>query len=79
MVGLFSDRTSRGGRLRCFLQATPNNCVCGIRNRGRIVGGTETLVNEYPMMAGLVDAVERAIICGATISKLILKPANSIS
>nr|CAD7264445.1 unnamed protein product [Timema shepardi] len=33
----------------------------------RIVGGTTTGVNEYPMMAGLVDIVERIVFCGATI------------
>nr|CAD7443566.1 unnamed protein product [Timema bartmani] len=33
----------------------------------RIVGGTTTGVNEYPMMAGLVDVVEKIVFCGATI------------
>nr|CAD7432064.1 unnamed protein product [Timema monikensis] len=33
----------------------------------RIVGGTTTGVNEYPMMAGLVDVVDRIVFCGATI------------
>lgn len=34
------------------------------------VGGNETLVNEYPSMAGLVDSTERRIVCGATISEI---------
>lgn len=33
------------------------------------VGGTATQINEYPSMAGVVDAMERRIICGATISE----------
>nr|CAD7588366.1 unnamed protein product [Timema genevievae] len=33
----------------------------------RIVGGTTTGVNEYPMMAGLVNVVEKIVFCGATI------------
>lgn len=33
----------------------------------KIVGGMETGVNEYPMMAGLVDYFERDVFCGATI------------
>jgi hypothetical protein len=68
VASLQATSTSRGGRLRCFVSAVPNNCMCGVRNRGRIVGGTQTLVNEYPMMAGIVDSVTRSIFCGATIS-----------
>lgn len=33
----------------------------------KIVGGVETEVNEYPMMAGLVDPEEKSVYCGATI------------
>lgn len=33
----------------------------------RIVGGTETGINEYPMMAGLVDGIKQELFCGATI------------
>lgn len=33
----------------------------------RIVGGRETGVNEYPMMAGLIDGRLRELFCGATI------------
>lgn len=32
------------------------------------VGGTQTQINEYPSMAGVIDAKERRIFCGATIS-----------
>lgn len=31
------------------------------------MGGNETGVNEYPMMAGLVDPFQRDVYCGATI------------
>jgi secreted trypsin-like serine protease len=62
---------SPGGRLRCFVSAKRNSCQCGVRNRGRIVGGNETLVNEYPMMAGIVDSNLKAVYCGATISEFL--------
>jgi len=35
--------------------------------QNKIVGGTETGINEFPMMAGLVDLESARIICGATI------------
>lgn len=62
---------SPGGRLRCMVTPVMNSCQCGVRNRGRIVGGSETLVNEYPMMAGIVDSTIKSVYCGATISKII--------
>lgn len=34
------------------------------------VGGSQTQINEYPSMAGVVDAKERRVFCGATISQL---------
>lgn len=38
-----------------------------MRPQNRIVGGTETGVNEFPMMAGLIQAPTVAVYCGATI------------
>lgn len=38
----------------------------------RIVGGIETGVNEFPMMAGIISLRTRDLVCGATISKLYL-------
>ncbi|CAH1390285.1 unnamed protein product [Nezara viridula] len=43
------------------------NCSCGWTNKGRIVGGREALVNEYPLMAGLVSAEDQLLFCGASI------------
>lgn len=43
-------------------------CVCVNRySQNRIVGGVETGVNEFPMMAGLIMAPTVAVYCGATI------------
>lgn len=56
-----------GSRFHCIMTAIVDPCVCGKRNNGKIVGGDETMVNEFPLMAGLTDGVE-GIICGATIS-----------
>ncbi|CAD6234362.1 GSCOCT00001853001.2-RA-CDS [Cotesia congregata] len=57
------------GRFYCTLETVSNNteCSCGWKNPTRIVGGTSTGVNEYPMMAGLVDALGRIVFCGSTI------------
>ena len=30
-------------------------CDCGVKRQGRIVGGVETEVNEYPWMVALAD------------------------
>nr|ABZ79474.1 trypsin-like protease [Muljarus japonicus] len=50
------------------------NCTCGTTNKasGRIVGGKETLPNEYPFMVGLglvtpVRMVVDEILCGAAL------------
>ncbi|XP_046609889.1 venom serine protease 34-like [Neodiprion virginianus] len=60
-----------GGRFLCTLEATPNasspTCNCGWKKQSRIVGGTTTVVNEFPMMAGIVDVNKRLVFCGATI------------
>ncbi|XP_015184240.1 PREDICTED: venom serine protease-like [Polistes dominula] len=56
-----------GGKFQCTLRATEEECKCGWKNPSRIVGGVETGVNEYPMMAGLVDFRKRILLCGATI------------
>lgn len=37
-----------------------------------LVGGSETQINEYPSMAGIVDSKERRVYCGATISKFFI-------
>ncbi|XP_011643414.1 venom serine protease 34-like [Pogonomyrmex barbatus] len=56
------------GRFLCQIYASNNdNCQCGWKKVTRIVGGSETEVNEYPMMAGLVDYMKRDIVCGCTI------------
>ncbi|KAF6200257.1 hypothetical protein GE061_006560 [Apolygus lucorum] len=45
------------------------NCTCGFTNKngGRIVGGRQTLVNEYPLIAALVNKGRNFIFCGGTI------------
>ncbi|GAB0090087.1 venom serine protease [Sergentomyia squamirostris] len=65
VVGLRTPRTSLGGRFLCSV--TARSCQCGQRRTARIVGGTEAGVNEFPMMAGLVDSRINTVICGAAI------------
>lgn len=64
------------GFIQCSFKAQKiTNCNCGVKKNTKIVGGQPTEVNEYPMMAGLVDKNEKNSkgnfepICGATISK----------
>ncbi|XP_062559127.1 venom serine protease-like [Armigeres subalbatus] len=59
--------TSRGGRFLCTLSIVSQRCTCGKKKRTRIVNGVETMVNEFPMMAALVDIRSRGVVCGATI------------
>lgn len=58
-----------GSRIRCTITAVIDSCVCGKQNTGKIVGGNETAINEYPSMAGLTD-VKEGIFCGSTISTI---------
>lgn len=55
--------------IHCVVRAVPDPCQCGQKNRGRIVGGVTTGINEFPMMAGLTDVNDGKIFCGATISE----------
>ncbi|XP_069668897.1 venom serine protease 34-like [Periplaneta americana] len=61
------------GAFRCTITATrlqthsPPKCDCGWKKQSRIVNGTETGVNEYPIMVGLVDFDYEEIFGGGTI------------
>nr|WIM01375.1 serine protease 2 [Limnephilus flavicornis] len=75
-VGLIALVGSAGGRFMCTLTSTPatapttapSTCIdCGWKRTSRIVGGVQTLVNEYPMMVGLVDVTLKIVYCGGTI------------
>lgn len=65
------------GKSRCALNTIRKGLMCrnlrifrcnfNYSSQTKIVGGMETGVNEYPMMAGLVDPLERDVYCGATI------------
>lgn len=67
-IALFISYFSFGGKFKCTLKTAVDHCKCGQRNTGKIVGGNETLINEFPMMAGLVDANTMDLMCGASIS-----------
>lgn len=48
--------------------AEPSNCDCGARNSAaRIVGGSETAINEYPFIVGLVQMSGDSIYCGGSL------------
>ncbi|XP_070169078.1 venom serine protease 34-like [Polyergus mexicanus] len=71
IIKLDSPSYSQGGKFLCEIRAEnpfdENNCKCGWKKVTRIVGGTETGINEYPMMCGLVDSTNKLIYCGCTI------------
>ncbi|XP_018566053.1 venom serine protease-like [Anoplophora glabripennis] len=89
-IGLFAASNSAGGRFVCTLTAiqdsssstteTPNVCDCGWRHETRIVGGQETGINEYPEMAGLVDASLGELYCGSSIisTRYVLSAAHCV-
>uniref|UniRef100_A0A182N2U7 Peptidase S1 domain-containing protein n=1 Tax=Anopheles dirus TaxID=7168 RepID=A0A182N2U7_9DIPT len=66
-IRLTSAATSSGGKFSCTLSIPQQSCECGRKKTQRIVNGVETLVNEFPMMAALIDVKTKAVICGATI------------
>ncbi|KAL1130276.1 hypothetical protein AAG570_013214 [Ranatra chinensis] len=45
------------------------SCPCGWANKDnkRVIGGTETGVNEYPFMAGLMSRRYKTVLCGGSI------------
>lgn len=66
-ISLKMGRLPLGSRFRCYLMSELDPCICGTRNQEKIVGGNESVINEFPSMAGLIDETE-GIYCGATIS-----------
>ncbi|XP_032688479.1 venom serine protease 34-like [Odontomachus brunneus] len=85
IVELSTTFWSSGVKFLCELQAVEDeqdpDCKCGWKKPTKIVGGVETGVNEYPMMAGLVDPYEREVFCGGTIisPKHVLTAAHCVS
>lgn len=71
VMALIIPSTTTGGRFKCTIQANHIPCSCGYKKVTRIVGGNETLVNEYPMMAGLVDLKSSKVSCGTTLSMFV--------
>ncbi|XP_055531865.1 venom serine protease-like [Wyeomyia smithii] len=66
VITLEVGATTYGGRFYCT--AKKIDCQCGMRRKKKIVGGTETLVNEFSMMAALDDTTSsNGFLCGATI------------
>lgn len=67
-----SSSTETAGKFSCYLTLVPesqSNCDCGYSISPKIVSGTETRVNEFPSMVGMIYAPDNSIFCGGTISK----------
>jgi len=78
-----SNKKLNYGGFSCTATATPStgsgSCTCGQANRvGRIVGGVETEVNEYPWQAAMVYYGSSQVFCGASVigSKHLLTAAH---
>lgn len=73
LVELHVPKYTPGGNFSCSLTAPskptppPPICECGKKKESRIVNGVETGINEYPMMAAIIDIEIRDLICGCTI------------
>lgn len=69
VVTFQSARNTPGGRFACYIQAISSgeNCRCGWKKPMRIVGGENTGLHEFPMMAGIVDSRLSQVYCGGTI------------
>ncbi|XP_051165115.1 venom serine protease 34-like isoform X2 [Leptopilina boulardi] len=82
VVTFQSARNTPGGRFSCYIQAigSEQNCRCGWKKPMRIVGGENTGLHEFPMMAGIVDARLSQVYCGGTIIsvKHILSAAHCV-
>lgn len=65
-LALLSPPQSSGGIFRCDLYAV-KGCDCGRRKQHRIVGGMETVINEFPSMAAIFQKSSNQLLCGATI------------
>lgn len=73
VVKLSAENLSARGRFFCEANAVERpqdseECRCGWKNPSRIVGGVNTGVNEFPMMAALINAdLGSTLYCGSTI------------
>lgn len=69
VVTFQSARNTPGGRFACYIQSISQqeNCRCGWKKPMRIVGGEDAGLNEFPMMAGIVDGRLSQVYCGGTI------------
>jgi len=71
-TGGVADTTPSGGGAEAATTAsssettTASGCKCGVKRTSRIVGGTETEVNEYPWMAAIATTSE-SFFCGGTL------------
>ncbi|NP_001155079.1 serine protease homolog 42 isoform 2 precursor [Nasonia vitripennis] len=82
IITLTSANNSRGGTFRCFFEAIEEEeCRCGWKKPTKIVGGRETGINEYPMMAGIINVPIQQVYCGGTIisPKHILTAAHCLN
>lgn len=65
-LALQTNGRAYGGKFLCEL-SVQSACSCGRRSQTRIVGGVESMVNEFTSNAGIINRDIEEIECGGTI------------
>ncbi|XP_055531866.1 venom serine protease-like [Wyeomyia smithii] len=67
MLAYTSASTDSSGSFSCVVKVQPQDCDCGWSRWQKIVGGTESGVNEYTSIVGLLDKVTVSVFCSGVI------------
>ncbi|XP_058836090.1 venom serine protease-like [Topomyia yanbarensis] len=67
MMIAYTSSSNSAGSFSCRIKVQSQDCDCGWSRWQRIVGGTESGVNEYTSMVGLLDKVTVNVFCSGVI------------
>ncbi|XP_058461900.1 venom serine protease-like [Malaya genurostris] len=67
MIAYTSSSSSNAGTFNCRVMVQSQSCDCGWSRWQKIVGGTESGINEYTSMVGLLDKVTVNVFCSGVI------------
>lgn len=77
MIAYTSSSATYGGTFSCRIQVVKQDCDCGWSRWQKIVGGTESGINEYTSMVGLLDKLTASVFCSGVISKYLINTQPS--